>query len=100
MKRSDFLRLCTLAGVAGGTGIASAAPSASTPDLFSALRAAGLSGWSVLADGELLHLRGRVVDFGAFSRQAARLGEGKVRASGNVLSFQRGGRSIRLELQA
>jgi hypothetical protein len=100
MKRLEFLRLCALAGVAGSTGIASPESDSSHQDLQSALKAAGITGWDIREEGETLHIRCQVSDFDALSRKAAALGDGKVKAKGNTFSFERQGRSIRMELRA
>lgn len=102
MKRLDFVRLCTLASLAGGGAVASAF-SASVPaprDLVSLLKAAGLRSLSIRESDAEVRVRGRVSDFNLLSREAARLGEGKVSAKGNVLSFTRDGRQVTLELLA
>ena len=98
MKRLEFLRLCALAGVAGSTGIASAEEA--RLELHSALKDAGVSDWSIRNEGDLLCIRCKVGNFDALARKAAALGDGKVQAKGNSLSFQRQGRRILMELNA
>lgn len=100
MKRLEFLRICALAGVAGSTGISSAETESTHLDLRDALKAAGLTGWDIREEGEALHVRCKVGDFTALSKKAAALGDGKVRATGNTLAFERQGRPIQLELRA
>lgn len=99
MKRLEFLRLCALAGVAGSTGIASATEEAPL-ELSSALKEAGLANWSVREEGELLRIRCKVDNFDTLARKAAALGDGKVKAKGSSLSFERQGRRILMELSA
>lgn len=100
MKRFEFLRLCALAGLAGNTGIATAENTASHPDLQDALKAAGIRDWEIREEGETLHIRCQIKDFTALSRQAAALGDGRVKAKGNTFSFVRQGRPILMELKA
>lgn len=99
MKRSQFFRLCTLAGVAGTTGISSAQDT-SDSTLTIALKEAGLSQWSMREEGELLHIRCSVANYDTFSRKAASLADGKTLSDGNILSFSRKGRRIQMELRA
>lgn len=99
MKRLEFLRLCALAGVAGSTGIASASEEAPL-ELSAALKEAGLANWSVREEGDLLRIRCKVGNFDSLARKAAALGDGKVKASGSSLSFERQGRRILMELSA
>jgi hypothetical protein len=99
MKRSQFLRLCTLAGVAGSTGITSAQESTDST-LEIALKDAGLSQWTMREEGDLLHIRCSVANYEALSRKAASLGDGKTLSKGNILSFTRKGRNVRMELRA
>jgi hypothetical protein len=97
MKRLEFMRLCVLTGVAGSTGLANGSDSLPS-DLSQALKGAGVTSWKISEDGEILRLKGKVSDFEMLARKAALLGEGKVAAKGNTLSFQRQGRQMTLDL--
>jgi hypothetical protein len=99
MKRSQFVKLCVLAGVTGGAGITIKRGDLSA-DLHQALKDAGLERCNVKSDGETLHMQGTVVDFPVFSRRAGALGDGKVRVKGSTLFFERQGRRMELELMA
>jgi hypothetical protein len=99
MKRSEFVKLCLLTGVAGGAGLA-AQKDGLPANLHLALKEAGLEFCNVGGDGKTLKINGQIADYRTFSRKAAALGDGKVMVKGNTLFFEREGRRMELQLIA
>jgi hypothetical protein len=99
MKRSHFVKLCLLTGVAGSAGLATQKDEL-PGDLHVALKDAGLELRNARGDGKALQLSGQIADYPTFSRKAAALGDGKVVVKWNTLFFEREGRRMELQLIA
>ena len=100
MLRVEFLRVCLFTGLAGAVGITTSGAEELPADLHEALREIGVRKLSSALTGGVLRIRCQVTDFDALSQKAGTLGDGKVRAARNTLSFVRKGQRMELDLIA
>lgn len=98
MLRNHFIKICLLSGAAAASGIATGDAATLPVDLHEELLGAGLIRCKAIQKAGVLRIRARIADLEAFSRKAARLGDGKVRVVKNTLTFERQGQRMELNL--
>lgn len=96
MQRVEFMRLCVLAASGAATGLVNA--ESQPADLQGALAASGIGVHSVRESRDQVQVSARIAHLDTFVRKVGSLGEGKVKASRNQLSFRYDGRAVSIDL--